>query len=88
MLVAFILFVPVFGLSVRSALMGDATEKVFFVVNVIMAWLLAIFHFGYPAIILPALCATAGYLTFLVFLTAGGMFTFRPAAEIVMEEEE
>ncbi len=88
MLVAFILFVPVFGLSVRSALMGDATEKVFFVANLIMAWVLAIFHFGYPAIILPALCATAGYLGFLVFLTSAGLFTFGPAAEIVMDEED
>ncbi|HHZ08013.1 MAG TPA: hypothetical protein GX405_04445 [Rhizobiales bacterium] len=88
MLLAFILFVPVFGLSVRSALMGDATEKVFFVVNLIMAWLLAIFHFGYPAIILPALCATVGYLAFLVVLTSGGLFTFGPAAGIAAGEDE
>lgn len=88
MLVALLLFLPVFGLSVRSALKGDATEKVFFVANLIMAWLLAVLHFGYPAIILPALAATASYLVFLVFLTSGGLFGFGPAAEVAVDEEE
>lgn len=67
-------YFPVIGLLARSARIGGIDEKSAFIVNLVLLWLTAIWFFGYPAIILPALAAAASYLAFLVVLTSGDLF--------------
>jgi hypothetical protein len=69
--------IPVFGWLLRSAWHGSAREKVFFLVNLLLSWALAIMYFGYPALIVPALAAAFAYLAFLVLFTAGDFFAGR-----------
>lgn len=65
--------IPVFGWLLRSAYNGGGAEKVMFVVNMALLWILAIWFFGYPAIIIPALVAAAAYLALLVAFTSGDL---------------
>lgn len=65
--------IPVFGWLLRSAYYGGDREKVMFVVNMALLWILAIWFFGYPAIIIPALAAAAAYLAVLVIFTSGDL---------------
>ncbi|MCB1444950.1 MAG: hypothetical protein KDJ87_03880 [Rhizobiaceae bacterium] len=67
----FVYRVPVVGWLLREAVEGSAPIKLLFVVNCILLWLLAIFTFGYPAIILPALALTAGMFVILVMIMNG-----------------
>jgi hypothetical protein len=69
--------VPVIGWLLRSAWHGDATEKAFFVVNLLMAWALAFLQFGYPALIVPALAVAGFYIAFMVYFTAGDLRAVR-----------
>lgn len=66
--------IPVFGWLLRSAWHGDTREKVFFLVNLLLLWALAILNFGYPALIVPAVAIAFAYLAFLVAFTAGDFF--------------
>ncbi|MCA8927131.1 MAG: hypothetical protein KDC18_03625 [Alphaproteobacteria bacterium] len=71
-------YLPVLALLAWSARRGDLVERVLFVVNLLALWASAIWLIGYPALIVPALCAAGGFLVFLVFATAGdGIFTRR-----------
>jgi hypothetical protein len=63
--------VPLFGWMVKEAVHGPTTAKVLFVLNLLMAWLLAILTFGYPAIILPALTAVPVMFVVLILITKG-----------------
>lgn len=65
--------IPVFGWLLKSAYYGGGREKVMFVVNMALLWALAIWFFGYPAIIIPALVAAAAYLAVLVIFTSGDL---------------
>lgn len=69
-----LVYIPVVGLLARSARLGGMTEKTLFIVNLVLLWITAIWFFGYPAIILPALTAAISYLAFLVVLTSGDLF--------------
>jgi hypothetical protein len=61
--------IPVFGWMLREAVYGPATAKALFAINCVLLWLLAISYFGYPAIIIPALCAVPAMLILLVVLS-------------------
>lgn len=63
--------VPVFGWMLKEAVAGPATTKVLFIVNLVLLWLLAIFCFGYPAIIIPALVAVPAVFVVLILITMG-----------------
>ncbi|WP_193177129.1 hypothetical protein [Oricola nitratireducens] len=63
--------VPLIGWLLRSAWNGDAREKVFFILNLLLLWAMAFLQFGYPALIVPAVTIAFAYLAFLVFFTAG-----------------
>ncbi len=59
------------GFLLRSALRGGDNEKIAFVVNLMLAWLIAAITFGYPAIIIPALILVPIVLVTLFLLTTG-----------------
>jgi hypothetical protein len=61
--------IPVFGWMLREAFNGPAATKALFAINCVLLWLLAISQFGYPAIIIPALCAVPAMLILLVVLS-------------------
>lgn len=65
--------VPVFGWMLKSAWHGDTTEKVSFVGNLVAIWAFAMYFFGYPAFIVPALTIVALYLIGLVYMTASDL---------------
>ncbi|WP_310618933.1 hypothetical protein [Flexibacterium corallicola] len=58
-LVRILMLIPLFGWLLTDAIHGKDDAKYFFVVNVGVTWFLAIAFFGYPAIIIPALCLVA-----------------------------
>ena len=63
--------VPVFGWMLREAIFGPAATKLLFVTNCILLWVLAIVVFGYPAIIIPALCMVPTMFVILILITKG-----------------
>lgn len=63
--------IPLFGWMLKSASLGDTAEKVFFIFNLLAFWAIAIYFFGYPAIILPALGIVGCYMLVLALLTSG-----------------
>ncbi|RKE77625.1 hypothetical protein [Rhizobium sp. AG855] len=71
MIARMVYHVPVFGWMLKEAVAGSATTKVLFIVNLLLLWLLAIVTFGYPAIILPALCAVPAMFVLLILITKG-----------------
>lgn len=71
LLLSFALAIPAVGLLLRSALRGGDGEKIAFVVNLMIAWLIAAITYGYPAIIIPALVMVAVILVVLFLLTTG-----------------
>ncbi len=64
-------WIPIFGWLLRDAVYGDTLSRVFFVVNLLVLWALAVFIFGYAAIIIPALLVTPTFLAVIVVLTLG-----------------
>ena len=62
--------VPVIGWMLRSAARGGDSEKIFFLLDLIMIWAIAVVYFGLPALIFPAVFLAIGFLIFLVFFTA------------------
>lgn len=71
MIARMIYHVPVFGWMLKEAVSGSTTAKVLFIVNLLLLWLLAIFAFGYPAIIIPALAAVPTMFVILILITNG-----------------
>lgn len=63
--------VPVFGWMLKEAANGSDTARVLFVVNLMLAWLLAALTFGYPGIIIPALAAVPTMFVILITITKG-----------------
>ena len=63
--------IPILGWLVREAAEGPANIKALFLVNCAMLWLLAVFVFGYPAIIIPALCLVAIVFVLLILIMQG-----------------
>lgn len=63
--------IPVLGWMLREAAHGSGNTKALFLVNMVLAWLLAIAYFGYPAIIIPALAAVPTMFVVLILITMG-----------------
>ena len=59
--------VPVIGWFIKDARDGSDTAKILFFLNMVALWALAIYFFGYPALILTALVMVP--LMFLVLIT-------------------
>ena len=66
-------YLAIIGLLGWRAWRGSDTEKVMFVVNVMLLWLSAIWLFGYPALIGPAVVAAGGFLLLLVVMTSSDL---------------
>ena len=62
--------IPVIGWMLKSAVHGSVSEKTFFLVDLVMIWAIAVYFFGLPALIFPAVFFAIGFLIFLVFFTA------------------
>jgi hypothetical protein len=67
--------IPVLGWLMRSAWHGDWVERLAFVGNMVLLWIAAIYHFGYPAFIVPALALVWSYLFLLVAITAADLIS-------------
>ncbi|MCP8897088.1 hypothetical protein KYK29_19340 [Shinella daejeonensis] len=67
----FLFAIPLLGWMLREAVEGGDTAKILFGVNCTLVWLLAIWIFGYPAIILPALFLVLGISWLLIVATRG-----------------
>ena len=63
-------FPPIIAFLAWKARHGGDIEKVMFIVNLVLLWGVAIWLFGYPAIILPAIFAALSMLTTIVVLTS------------------
>ena len=61
--------IPVFGWMIREAATGPAATKALFLINLVLLWALAITLFGFPALIIPALCAVPAMFVVLVTLS-------------------
>ncbi len=67
--------IPVFGWMLRSAAKGDDSERILFLVDLVMIWVMAAIFFGLPAVIYPAVVFAIGFIVFLVVFTAGDLRT-------------
>ena len=63
--------VPLLGWLLRDALLGHDDAKIYFIVNCLVLWVLAIVLFGYPAAIIPALAAVPVVFVILIAITRG-----------------
>ena len=63
--------IPVIGWLLRDAVQGGPTALLWFIFNLVATWLVAIFYFGYPAIIIPALAAVPAMFVALITITMG-----------------
>jgi hypothetical protein len=64
--------VPVFGWMLKEAVFGGPEAVVLFVINMVAIWLYAIYFFGFPALIIPALCAVPVMFVLLIAITFDG----------------
>lgn len=69
--------IPVIGWMLKSAARGGDSEKIFFLVDLVMIWAFAVVFFGLPALIYPAIVMAIGILAFLVYFTASDFFEAR-----------
>ena len=74
--------IPILGWPIREARDGSDLLKVFFFLNLVMAWLIAIYFFGYPAIIVPALAAVPIVFLGLISVTATDCFPKREKVKV------
>ncbi|WP_244314186.1 hypothetical protein [Pannonibacter tanglangensis] len=56
LLLRILMLVPVFNLFLREAIHGTDNDRLWFAFNLLVLWLIAVVTFGYPAVIIPALC--------------------------------
>ena len=66
--------VPVIGWLARDAAYGASDAKYFFAGNIVALLVLAVYFFGYPALIIFALSATFMIMAGLIALTASDLF--------------
>ena len=77
-LAATLAYLAIIGVLAWRAWRGGDTEKVMFFVNVVLLWASAIWFFGYPALIGPAVVAAGGILLLLVALTSSDFLSRAP----------
>jgi len=73
MALAILAYAAIIGLLGWAAWNSGVTEKAMFVVNVVFLWMSAIWFFGYPALIGPAVLAAIAYLALLVVMTSSDL---------------
>lgn len=73
MALAILTYVTIIGFLGWAAWRSGVTEKAMFVVNVVLLWISAIWFFGYPALIGPAVVAATLYLALLVVMTSSDL---------------
>jgi polyferredoxin len=70
---AILAYMAIIGFLGWAAWNSGVTEKAMFVVNVVLLWMSAIWFFGYPALIGPAVLAAVCYLALLVVMTSSDL---------------
>ncbi len=68
--VEMLIYPPIIAFLAWRARHGSEIEKTLFVVNLALLWGSAIWLFGYPALIIPAVGAAFAILTTIVVLTS------------------
>ncbi len=63
--------IPIIGWMLKSAVQGDDSELVYFLLCLLLGWGLCLMIFGYPALIIGALSAAAIALATILVLTRG-----------------
>ncbi|OKL45429.1 hypothetical protein [Pseudovibrio exalbescens] len=58
--------VPIIGWLFRDAVYGKSDAKYYFCANFFVGWALAIYFFGYPALIIPTLALVVLAFTWIV----------------------
>ena len=66
-------YLAIIGLLAWKASRGGDNEKVMFVINVVLLWASAIWLFGFPALIGPAVVGAGAMLVVLVVLTSSDL---------------
>lgn len=72
--------IPIIGWLVRDAVHGAPDARYYFIANLLLAFVLLLYEFGYTFLISFALTATAIALSSLVILTAADLFEARSGA--------
>jgi len=63
--------VPVLGKMLREFFYGDKDNIYYFIFTVLTLWFLAVLTWGYPAFIVPLLCAVPSMFPVLILITIG-----------------
>ncbi len=63
--------VPILGRMLREVYYGDADNIYYFLFTVLSLWGLAIFVWGYPALIIPMMAVVPAMFVVLVMITVG-----------------
>jgi hypothetical protein len=63
--------IPLIGWMLRDAAEGGDEARIWFLVNLLMIWGLAIAFFGYPALIVPLLVMVPLIFLAIIAITAG-----------------
>lgn len=91
MTLAILAYTAIIGFLGWSAWRSGVTEKAVFFVNVVLLWLSAIWFFGYPALIIPAVAAAIGFLALLVVMTSADLrvpVTAQPQRDVTSYRDE
>ncbi len=63
--------IPLLGWSLRGLRQGPDESKLLFGINCFLIWIFAIAYFGYPAFIIPVLCAVPVMFFLIIMITLG-----------------
>lgn len=63
--------VPVIGWMLKDVVHGAKDNIYYFLFSILALWGMAIFYFGYPALILPLLAVLPVVFTLLILITRG-----------------
>jgi hypothetical protein len=71
MLLRLIYRIPLIGWMIRDAAEGREDAKIWFLLNILMIWGMAIGFIGYPALIVPLLALVPVIFLGIIAITAG-----------------
>ncbi len=63
--------VPVIGWMLKDVIYGRPENKWYFLGALVSCWIMAIMAFGYPAVIIPVICAVPLAFFVLLMITRG-----------------
>jgi hypothetical protein len=63
--------VPLIGWMLKDVVHGDRSNLWWFLFTLVSCWIMAIMTFGYPAVILPVVCAVPAMFVVLILITLG-----------------